>query len=68
MPILLVIFWLVLAGVAMWFVNNKIPWLTAGWKQLINVVVAIAVVYWILSGVFGLSWYSLGTMPRVPSR
>ena len=64
MPVILVVFWLVVIGIAMWFVNNKIPYLTSGWKLLINIVVGIAVGYWLFVDVFGLSLNSFGTIPR----
>lgn len=51
MPILTVVIVLVVAGVILWLVNNYIP-MQRTIKNLLNVVVVIALVIWLLN-VFG---------------
>lgn len=54
MPLVSLIVGLILVGVALWLVNSMIP-MDARIKQILNVVVVIAVVLWLLSafGVLG---------------
>jgi len=54
MPLMTVVVTLIVAGVLLWLVNTYIP-MDAKIKQLLNIVVVIAVVLWLLSafGVFG---------------
>lgn len=54
MPLVSLIVGLILVGVALWLVNSMIP-MDAKIKQILNVVVVIAVVLWLLSafGVLG---------------
>jgi hypothetical protein len=68
MPVLYVVFVLVVIGICMWFVNNRIPFLTPGWKLLINLVVGVAVAYWLVVDVFGIGFDSFGTVPRAGGR
>jgi hypothetical protein len=51
MPILTVVIVLVVAGVILWLVNNYIP-MQRTIKNLLNVVVVIALVIWLLN-IFG---------------
>ena len=51
MPIISLIIILVVVGVIMYFVNSLIP-MDAKIKQILNIVVVIAVILWLLS-VFG---------------
>lgn len=55
MPLLTLVIILVLIAVGMWALNTYVP-MGAGWKKLINVVVAIVVVIWLLK-VFGVFQY-----------
>ena len=52
MPLLTVAITLIVVGVLLWLVNSYIP-MDGKIKQILNVVVVIAVVLWLLS-VFGL--------------
>jgi hypothetical protein len=54
MPILTVVIVLVVAGVILWLVNNYIP-MQRTIKNLLNIVVVIALVIWLLNafGVLG---------------
>jgi hypothetical protein len=51
MPILTVVIVLVVAGVILWLVNNYIP-MQRTIKNLLNIVVVIALVIWLLN-IFG---------------
>jgi hypothetical protein len=51
MPILTVVIVLIVAGVILWLVNNYIP-MQRTIKNLLNVVVVIALVIWLLN-IFG---------------
>ena len=51
MPLLNLIVVLVVVGLALWAINSYIP-MQATMKQILNVVVIIAVIIWLLS-VFG---------------
>jgi hypothetical protein len=62
MPLISLLITLVIVGVLLWFVNNYIP-MDAKIKNILNIVVVIAVVLWLLSafGVLGpLSSYHVG--------
>jgi len=48
MPILTVVIVLVVAGVILWLVNNYIP-MQRTIKNLLNIVVVIALVIWLLN-------------------
>lgn len=52
MPLINVVLVLIVVGILLWLVNSLIP-MDAKIKQILNVVVIIAVVLWLLS-VFGL--------------
>ncbi len=52
MPLISLVVVLIVVGVLLWLLNNKIP-MDATMKTIINVVVLIAVVLWLLN-VFGL--------------
>jgi hypothetical protein len=52
MPILTVLLVLIVAGVALWLVNNYIP-MDSKIKNLLNIVVVIIVIIWLLK-VFGI--------------
>ena len=52
MPILTVIIVIIAAGVLLWAVNRFIP-MAPNFKQLLNVVVIIALILWLLS-LFGI--------------
>lgn len=54
MPLISVVLTLIVIGVLLWLVNTYIP-MDAKIKQVMNVVVLIAVVLWLLSafGLFG---------------
>lgn len=52
MPLINVVLTLIVAGVLLWLVNTYIP-MDAKIKQILNVVVVIAIVLWLLSA-FGL--------------
>lgn len=56
MPLIQLVIALVILGVGLWLINNYIP-MDGKIKQILNVVVVIAVILWLLS-VFGL----LGSM------
>jgi hypothetical protein len=56
MPVIQLIIILVAIGVLMWAVNTYIP-MEARIKQILNVVVAIAVVLWLLFDVFHIGKY-----------
>lgn len=58
-PIVPVLIGLVLLAVGMWALNTYVP-MSAGWKKLINIVVAVIVVLWLLN-VFGV-WSYLNTI------
>lgn len=58
-PIVPVVIAIVLIGVAMWAINTYVP-MSAGWKKLVNIVVAIIVILWLLN-VFGI-WSYLNTI------
>jgi hypothetical protein len=53
LPLVLI---LICVAVAMFFFNTKMPWITPGWKKLINVVVAVIVVIWLMN-LFGVWAY-----------
>lgn len=52
MPLLTIVVVLIVVGVLMWLVNNYIP-MDGKIKNILNIVVVIAVVLWLLQ-VFGL--------------
>lgn len=54
MPLLSVVVVLIAVGVLLWVVNSIIP-MEATIKRIINIVVIVAVVFWLLSlfGLFG---------------
>lgn len=54
MPLVSVVITLIVVGVLLWLVNTYIP-MDAKIKQVLNVVVLVAVVLWLLSafGLFG---------------
>jgi low temperature requirement protein LtrA len=63
MPIIDLVVMLIVVGVLLWAVNNYVP-MDAKIKNILNVVVVVAVVLWLLSavGVLGpLSSYRIGT-------
>lgn len=60
MSLIGVVLVLIVIGVLLWLLNNKIPMIDANMKLLINIVVFICVVIWLLK-VFGL----MGTMNAV---
>ena len=63
MPLISVVIALIVVGVLLWLVNNYIP-MDAKIKNILNIVVVIAVVLWLLSafGVLGpLSSFHVGT-------
>jgi hypothetical protein len=65
MPLLDVVLVLIVVGVLLWLVNSYIP-MDAKIKQILNIVVVIAVVFWVLA-IFGLwshlSAIHVGTRP-----
>lgn len=52
MPLMNVVVTLIVVGVLLWLVNSYIP-MDAKIKKLLNIVVVVAVVFWLLSA-FGL--------------
>jgi hypothetical protein len=54
MPLITIVITLIVVGVLLWLINTYIP-MDAKIKQLLNIVVVIAVVIWLLSafGVIG---------------
>lgn len=52
MPLITLIITLVVVGLILWLINNYLP-MDGKIKQILNVVVVIAVILWLLS-VFGL--------------
>ena len=52
MPLISVVITLIVVGVLLWLVNNYIP-MDGKIKNILNIVVVVAVVLWLLS-VFGL--------------
>lgn len=56
MPLLTVVLTLIVVGVLLWLVNTYIP-MAASIKQILNVVVVIAVILWLLYG-FGVLGHS----------
>ncbi|MBK8478042.1 MAG: hypothetical protein IPL39_17565 [Opitutaceae bacterium] len=56
MPLLTVVLTLIVVGVLLWLVNTYIP-MDGKIKQILNVVVVIAVVLWLLYG-FGVLGHS----------
>lgn len=56
MPLLTVVLTLIVVGVLLWLVNTYIP-MDGKIKQILNVVVVIAVVIWLLYG-FGVLGHS----------
>ena len=52
MPLISIVITLIVVGVLLWLVNNYIP-MDGKIKNILNIVVVIAVVLWLLS-VFGL--------------
>jgi hypothetical protein len=66
MPVLQVLFILIVVAVAMGFLNSgKIPYITGGWKTLINWVVGILVAWWLIFVVFGVDMNTFGVVHRV---
>lgn len=59
MPLLDVVLVLIVVGVLLWLVNSYIP-MDGKIKNILNVVVVIAVIFWVLS-IFGL-WSHLSTI------
>ena len=55
---LAVILTLLVVGVLMWTINTYVP-LTPQFKQLINIVAILCVIFWLL-GVFGILHYAQG--------
>ena len=56
MSLLSVVFTLIVVGVLLWLVNNYIP-MDGKIKQILNIVVVIAVILWLLYG-FGVLGHS----------
>ena len=52
MPLITLVVTLVVVGLILWLINNYIP-MDGTIKKILNVVVVIAVIFWLLS-VFGL--------------
>ena len=52
MPLIQLVITLIVVGVLLWAVNNYIP-MDSKIKQILNVVVVIAVVFWLLQ-IFGI--------------
>ena len=52
MPLIYVVMWLVIVGVALWLINTYIP-MARSIKSILNAVVVICVCVWLLQ-VFGL--------------
>lgn len=55
MPLIVVVITLIVVGILLWAVNKYIP-MTAAIKQILNIVVIIAVILWLLN-IFGLFSY-----------
>lgn len=52
MPLLTIVVVIIIAGVALWLVNNYIP-MQRTLKKILNIVIVVIVVLWLLS-VFGI--------------
>lgn len=52
MPLLSILFTLVIVGVVLWLINSFLP-MDARFKQLINVLAIVLVVFWLLSVLLG---------------
>jgi predicted membrane protein len=50
MPLVNIVVALILAGIALWLINNYIP-MASGIKTILNVVVVVAVGVWVLQAV-----------------
>jgi hypothetical protein len=55
MPLLTILLLIIIAGFVLWLVNNMIP-MDRKIKKILNIVVVIAVVFWLMK-VFGLFSY-----------
>ncbi len=55
MPLLTILLVIIIAGFVLWLVNNMIP-MDRKIKKILNIVVVIAVVFWLMK-VFGLFSY-----------
>ena len=58
MPLLNIVLWLIVVGVALWLINNYIP-MASSIKAILNIVVVVAVGIWVLKAV-GL-WQNLAS-------
>ncbi|MBK9991866.1 MAG: hypothetical protein IPP19_14310 [Verrucomicrobia bacterium] len=56
MPLVSVVLTLIVVGVLLWLINTYIP-MAASIKQILNIVVVVAVVIWLLYG-FGVLGHS----------
>ena len=56
MPLITVVLTLIVVGVLLWAINTYIP-MAAAIKQILNIVVVVAVVIWLLYG-FGVLGHS----------
>lgn len=53
MPLINLVLVLIVVGVLLWLVNNRIP-MAGSIKKILNIVVVVAVVLWLLSA-FGIT-------------
>lgn len=60
MPLLSVVVTLIVVGILVWLVNKYVP-MDARIKQILNIVVLVAVILWLLGPVFGL-WSGMSTI------
>lgn len=60
MPLLSVVVTLIVVGILVWLVNKYVP-MDARIKQILNIVVLVAVILWLLGPVFGL-WAGMSTI------
>lgn len=60
MPLITVVFVLIAVGVLLWILNVKVTMMDATIKQIINVIIFIAVAIWLFK-VFGL-WAALSSV------